>query len=233
MYACPNPCTPQRHHGGCRRRRDLKDPSRMKAPTRPVLKDRSWVNSPMGGYAGGLDCSHSHTALAKGLPPKSRKEVNDLTRTLKTRRGPKAPRQSPVLASTPTGKNATFERGTCHSGVLGPVAKMPLPATADATPVWKIPASPGVHSPGPVEGDFPPFQLRNSWKIPDRQKCRWRQIPVHPNGIAIGVSNTGACRPPHMNPLTGGYAEGLGCSHSLLEIAGRRIPNRMRRGTRR
>ena len=65
MYAGPNPCTPQRHHGGCRRRRDLKDPSRMKAPARPVLKDPSWVNSPMGGYAGGLDCSHSQTALAK------------------------------------------------------------------------------------------------------------------------------------------------------------------------
>ena len=65
MYANPNPCTPQRHHGGCRRRRDLKDPSRIKAPTRPVLKDRSWVNAPMGGYAGGPDCSHSQTALAK------------------------------------------------------------------------------------------------------------------------------------------------------------------------
>ena len=36
----------------------------------------------------------------------------------------------------------------------------------------------------------------------------------------------GTCRPPHMNPLTGGYAEGLGYSHSLLEIAGWRIPNR-------
>ena len=67
MYASPNPCTPQRHRGGCPRRRGLKDPSRMKAPTRPVLKDRSWVNSLTGGYAGGLDCSHSQTALAKVL----------------------------------------------------------------------------------------------------------------------------------------------------------------------
>ena len=169
----------------------------------------------------------------RGRPPKPRKEVNDLTRTLQTRRDPKAPHQSLVPASTPTGKNATSEGRECHSGAMGPVAKMPLPATDHATPVWKIPASPGVHSPDPVEGDFPPFQLRNSWKIPDWQKCRWRQIPVHPKGIAKGVSNTGACSPPHMNPLTGGYAEGLGCSHSLLEIAGRRIPNRMRRGTRR
>ena len=98
----------------------------------------------------------------RSLPPKPRNEVNDLTRTLKTRPDPKAPRQSLVPAPKPTGKNATFERGTCHSGALGPVARMPLPATTDATPVWKIPASPGVHSRGPVEGDFPPFQLRNS-----------------------------------------------------------------------
>ena len=154
MYARPNPCTPQRHHGGCRRRRGLKDPSRMKAPTRPVLKDRSWVNSLTGGYAGGLDCSHSQTALAKGPAAKTTKRGKRLD--------PEAPPQSPVPASTPTGKNATFERGTCHSGALRPVAKMPLPATDVATPVWKIPASPGAHSRGPVEGDFPPFQLRNS-----------------------------------------------------------------------
>ena len=233
MYASPNPCTPQRHRGGCRRRRDLKDPSRMKAPAGPVLKDRSWVNSLTGGYAGGPDCSHSQTALAKGPAAENHGEANDLTRTLKTRPGPKTPRQSLVLASTPTGKNATFERGTCHSGALGPVANMPLPATDYATPVWKMPASLGVHSRGPVEGDFPPFQLRNSHEIPDRQKCRWSQIPVHPKGIAQGVSNTGACRPPHMIPLTGGYAGGLGGSHSLVEIAGRRFPNRMRGGTRR
>ncbi len=47
MYASPIPCTPQGHHGGCRRRRDLEDPSPMKAPARPVLKDPSRVNSPM------------------------------------------------------------------------------------------------------------------------------------------------------------------------------------------
>ena len=164
MYASPNPCTPQRHYGGCRRRKDLIDLSPGKAPTRPVLKDRSWVNSPMGGYVRGRDCSHSQTALAKEPAAKSRKEVNDLTRTLKTRRGPKAPRQSLVPASTPTGKTATFERGTCNSGALGPVAKIPLPATTDATPVWKMPASPGVHSLGPVEGDFLPIQLRNSYE---------------------------------------------------------------------
>ena len=180
MYASPNPCTPQRHRGGCRRRRDLKDPSRMKAPAGPVLKDRSWVNSPMGGYAGGPDCSHSQTALAKGRPPKPRKEVNDLTRTLKTRRDPKAPRQSLVRASTPTGKNATFERGICHSGALGPVAKMPLPATDYATPVWKIPASPGVHSLGPVEGDFPPFQLRNSYENTPPAKMSLASNPCTP-----------------------------------------------------
>ena len=171
--------------------------------------------------------------VGEGAGRQNHGEVNDLTLRLKTRPGPEAPRQSPVPASTPTGKNATFERGKCHSGVLGPVAKMPLPATDYATPVWKIPASQGVHSPGPVEGDFAPFQLRNSHEIPDRQKCRWRPIPVHPKGIAQGVSNTGACRPPLMNPLTGGYAGGLGGSHSLVEIAGRRFPNRMRGGTRR
>ena len=71
MYASPNPCTPQGHHGRCRRRRALKDPSRMKAPTRPVLKDRSRMNSPTGGYGGGLDCSHSQTALAKGPTAKT------------------------------------------------------------------------------------------------------------------------------------------------------------------
>ncbi len=148
--------------------------------------------------------------------PRPRREGNDLTRTLKTRPDPKAPRQSPVPASTATGKNATFEQGTCHSSALGPVAKMPLPATDHATPVWKMPASPGVHSHGPVEGDCPPFQLRNIYEIADRQKCRWRQIPVHPIGIAQGASNTGACRPPHMIPPTGGYAGGLACSHSLV-----------------
>ena len=66
MYASPYPCTPQRHHGARRRRKDLKDPSRMKAPARPVLKDPSRMKAPAGGYAGGLDCSHSQTALAKG-----------------------------------------------------------------------------------------------------------------------------------------------------------------------
>ena len=161
-----------------------------------------------------------------------------MTRTLNPRPNPVAHRQQLTPGChhpgcpAPTDKNAGFQRERCRSTGIRPAAKMPFPATGYATPVWKMPASPGVHSRGPVEGDFPPFQLRNSWKIPHRQKCRWRQIPVHPKGIAQGVSNTGACRPPHMNPLTGGYAEGLGYSHSLLEIAGRRIPNRIRRGTR-
>ena len=87
---------------------------------------------------------------------------------------------------------------------------------------------------GPVEREISrPFSYETAMKIPDRQKCRWRQIPVHPKGIAQGVSNTGACRPPHMIAPTGGYAGDSGGSHSLVEIAGRRIPNRMQGGTRR
>ena len=110
MYASPNPCTPQRHHGGWRRCRDLKDPSRRKAPTGPVLKDRSWVNSPMGGYGGGLDCSHCPVAvLATLLTAQERKETNDWTRHPDPRPNPMALRQALVPGSVPTGKNATFE----------------------------------------------------------------------------------------------------------------------------
>ena len=107
MYASPNPCTPQRHRGGCRRRRDLKDPSRMKAPARPVLKDRSWVNSPMGGYAGGLDCSHSQTALAKGPTTKTAERGERLDQDTQD------PAQPEGSATVPcAGVNA--DRQKCH-----------------------------------------------------------------------------------------------------------------------
>ena len=220
MYASPNPCTPQGHHRGWRRRRDLKDHSRRKAPTGPVLKDRSWVNSPMGGYGRSLDCSHCPVAaLATVQAAQEQKETKGWIRNSDTRPNPMALRQALVPASAPTGKNATFERGTCHSGAPGPVAKMPLPATAVATAHRDIPASPTVHCRAPVERDFPPFQLRTSYEIPDWQKCHWRPTPVHPKGITQGVSNLGACRPPHMCGLMGGYAGDSGGSNSLAALA--------------
>ena len=181
MYASPNPCTPQGHHGGWRRRRDLKDPSRRKAPTGPVLKDRSWVNSPMGGYAEGPAGSHCPVAaLATVLTAQERKETHGWTRNPDTRPNPMALRQALVPASAPTGKNATFERGTCHSGAPGPVAKMPLPATAVATAHRKIPASQCVRCRGPVEGDFPPIQLRNSYEYTRPAKMPLASNPCTP-----------------------------------------------------
>ena len=161
MYARPNPCTPQRHHGGGRRRKALEGRSRMKASTGPLLKDPSRMKAPTGGYAGGLDCSHSQTALAEGPAAKTTERGKRLDPDTQDPAHPEGSAPVPLPASRPTGKNATSERGKCHSGTLGPVAKMPLPATRDATAHRKIPASPGVHSQGPVEGDFPPFQLRN------------------------------------------------------------------------
>ena len=187
----------------------------------PVLKDRSRMNSPMGGYAGGLDCSHSQTELGKGPAAKPRRgeRLDPDTQHPAAQRQQLAPGRHHPGSLAPTGKNATSERRKCHSGALGPAAKMPLPATADATTARKIPASPSVHSPGPVEGCFAPFQLRNSQGISDRQKCRWRPIPVHPKSIAQGVSSTGARRPPHMNALTGGYAGDSGVSNSDAAMA--------------
>ena len=132
MYASPNPCTPQRHHGGCRRRRDLKDPSPGKAPTRPVLKDPSRMNSPIGGYAGGLDCSHSQTALAKGPAAKITErgkrldpDTQDPARRLRASplcRRQRPPAKMPLL----NGGNATparlAQRQKCHSQLR----RMPL-----------------------------------------------------------------------------------------------------------
>ncbi len=177
MYASPNLCTPQGHHGGWRRRRDLKDPSRRKAPTKPVLKDRSWVNSPMGGYAEGPAGSHCPVAaLATALTAQERKETKDWTRNPDTRPNLMALRQDLVPGSAPTGKNATFERGTCHSGAPGPMAKMLLLATAVATAHRKIPASQCVRALGPVAEDFPPFQLRTSY-----ENTRLTKMPLASN----------------------------------------------------
>ena len=146
MYASPNPCTPQRHHGGCRRRRDLKDPSPGKAPAGPVLKDRSWVNSPMGGYAGGLDCSHSQMALAKGPAVKTTERGKRLDPDTQDPARPEG--SAPVPCA-----GVEADRQKCHSQLR----RMPL--RSGKYPQVKV-FTPWV----PVEGDFPPIQLRNSYE---------------------------------------------------------------------
>ncbi len=180
------------------------------------------MKAPTGGYAGGLDCSHSQTALAKGPAAKPTERGERLDPDPQDP-GSSGSRSRPVAIIPPP---------------LRPPAKLPICNGSDAAPpgfgrrqkcrsqLRRMPLQPGKYPQVQVftprvlwRGVSRPFSYETSTKIPDRQKCRWRPIPVHPKGITKAVFSTGARRPPHMNAPTGGYAGDSAGSNSVAALA--------------
>ncbi len=189
-------------------------------PVRPFMSEL-----PYGRLRGGAGLLTLSEGVGEGPDETNRREVNRLTRKLNLYPDPAAHRQQlapgcPHPASlAPTGKNADLQRERCRSTGIRPAAKMPLPATADATTARKIPASPTVHCRGPVERDFPPFQLRTSYENTRLAKMPLASNRCTPQGRRVRDLQHGARRPPHMNALTGGYAGDSGGSNSVAALA--------------
>ena len=164
----------------------------------PVLKDPSRMKCPTGGYAGGLDCSHSQTALAKGPAAKTTERGERLdpdTQSPSRSGGPSTADHSRLPSSrlpcvhrqncrfpagamslhrdSASGKNAAPSYGGCHYG----------PENTRKS---------RCSLPGPCGGNLPQFQLRDSYENTRPAKVSLASSPCTPQGHrARGLQHRG------------------------------------------